>query len=411
MNPLCSHRFHLLWPAALPLFFALGSCSKEADSTPPPPVVTVVPVQQREVQDFVTFTGRTEAVETVEIRARVSGYLTETKFKDGQDVKKGDPLFLIDPRPYQADLDRAKAEFDRAQADLQLAALEFNRMRELRAKNAVSAQDFDSKSAAYLKAQGGLASAKAALDTAQLNLEFTNITSPIDGQASKASVTPGNLVTPDMKEPLTVIVSTNTIYAYADIDERQLLRYIRLENSDHTEGDVPETVPEQARGKKTPTPISLQLADEKGFPHEGVIDFADNRLNNATGTIAIRGVFPDKSHLLGPGMFVRLRFAGGPKYTALLVPQEAIGTDQGQKFVFIVLPDGTADYRRVEPGAVQDDGWRVVTGPLKAGENVIVDGLMKARQGEKVATKPWADKAPPASGAAPASTPAAEAAP
>jgi len=374
-------------------------------------VVTVVPVQQREVQDFVTFTGRTEAVETVEIRARVSGYLTETKFKDGQDVKKGDPLFLIDPRPYQADLDRAKAEFDRAQADLQLAALEFNRMRELRAKNAVSAQDFDSKSAAYLKAQGGLASAKAALDTAQLNLEFTNITSPIDGQASKASVTPGNLVTPDMKEPLTVIVSTKTIYAYADIDERQLLRYIRLENSDHTEGDVPETVPEQARGKKTPTPISLQLADEKGFPHEGVIDFADNRLNNATGTIAIRGVFPDKSHLLGPGMFVRLRFAGGPKYTALLVPQEAIGTDQGQKFVFIVLPDGTADYRRVEPGAVQDDGWRVVTGPLKAGENVIVDGLMKARQGEKVATKPWADKAPPASGALPASTPAAEAAP
>ncbi len=410
MNSLFSYRLHLLWPAVLALLFALSSCSKETDATPPPPVVTVVPVQEREVQDFVTFTGRTEAVETVEIRARVSGYLMETKFKDGQDVKKGDPLFLIDPRPYQADLDRAKAEFDRAQADLQLAAIEFNRTRELRMKNAVSAQDFDSKSAAYLKAQGGLASAKAALDTAQLNLEFTNITSPIDGQTSKASVTPGNLVTPDMKAPLTVIVSTNTIYAYADIDERQLLRYIRLENSKHTEGDVPETVPEQTAEAKPATPISLQLADEKGFPHEGVIDFADNRLNNATGTIAIRGVFPDKSHLLGPGMFVRLRFAGGPKYKTLLVPQESIGTDQGQKFIYIVRPDGTADYRRVEPGALQDDGWRAVTGQIQAGENVVVDGLMKARTGEKVTAKPWAGNALPVSGTVPVAAPAVEAA-
>ncbi|MFZ4778603.1 MAG: efflux RND transporter periplasmic adaptor subunit [Terrimicrobiaceae bacterium] len=409
MNSPFPFRPLLLLPAALPLFLALSSCSKETDSTPPPPVVTVVPIQEREVQDFVTFTGRTEAVQTVEIRARVSGYLVETKFKDGQDVKKGDPLFLIDPRPYQADLDRAQAEFDRAQADLQLAAIEFNRTRELRLKNAVSAQDFDSKSAAYLKAQGGLASAKAALDTAKLNLEFTNITSPIDGQTSKASVTPGNLVTPDMKEPLTVIVSTNTIYAYADIDERQLLRYIRLENSKHTEGNVPETVPEQSTEAKPATPISLQLADEKGFPHEGVIDFADNRLNNATGTIAIRGVFPDKSHLIGPGMFVRLRFAGGPKYKTLLVPQESIGTDQGQKFIFVIRPDGTADYRRVEPGAIQDDGWRAVTGQIQAGENVVVDGLMKARTGEKVTAKPWTGNALPVSAPVPVAAPAVEA--
>jgi len=380
--------------ASLPL--ALISCNKEVEQSAPPPLVTVTPVQEREIQDFVVFTGRTEAVQTVDVRARVSGYLTETKFQDGQDVKKGDVLFVIDPRPYQADLDRAQAEFNKAQADLQLAGIEYNRSRELRQKNAISAQDFDAKSAAYLKAQSAVASAKADLDTSKLNLEFTSITAPIDGQTSKAAVTPGNLVTPDMKEPLTVIVSTNPIYAYADIDERQLLKYIRLQNSEHKEGDVPETVPEKKPQPKTP--IHLQLADEKGFPHEGYIDFADNRLNSATGTIPIRGVFEDNSNLLGPGMFVRLRFPGGPKYKTLLVPQESIGTDQGQKFVLIVQGDGTVEYRIVEPGAIQDDGWRAVAAKdLKAGDNVIVEGLMKARVGEKVTTKPWSGDGLPAS--------------
>lgn len=397
MNPPAWLRSFPLFPFALPLLLALNSCNQESGSPPPPPLVTVTPVQEREIQDFVVFTGRTEAVQTVDVRARVSGYLTETKFKDGQDVKKGDVLFVIDPRPYQADLDRAQAEFDKAQADLQLAGIEYNRSRELRQKNAISAQDFDSKAAAYLKAQGGLASAKADLDTSKLNLEFTSITAPIDGQTSKAAITPGNLVTPDMKEPLTVIVSTNPIYAYADIDERQLLKYIRLQNSERKAGDAPEQ-------KQHPeTPIHLQLADEKGFPHEGYIDFADNRLNSATGTISLRGVFEDNSNLLGPGMFVRLRFPGGPKYKTLLVPQECIGTDQGQKFVLIVQADGTVDYRRVEPGAIQDDGWRAVTGQrLEAGENVIVEGLMKARVGEKVATKPWSGNGLPA--AVPATT-------
>jgi RND family efflux transporter MFP subunit len=361
--------------------------------------VTTAKVQERTVQDFVVFTGRTEAVQTVEVRARVSGYLVETKFKDGQEVKKGDVLFIIDPRPYQADLDRAQGDFDLAQADYQLAGLEYNRYRDLRNKNAISAQDFDAKSAAYMKAQAALASAKAALDTAKLNLEFTSIISPIDGQASKAAVTPGNLVTPQMQAPLTVIVSTNPVYAYADIDERQLLKYIRLQNSLNEQKDtgaVPETKPEQAEHPSTP--IHLQLADEKGFPHEGFIDFSDNRVNPDTGTILLRGVFQDSQNLLGPGMFVRLRFPGGPQYPAILVPQESIGTDQGQKFVYIVNPDGVVDYRTVEPGALQDDGWRVVKGNLKAGESVIVDGLIKARQGEKVKASPWSGEELPADG-------------
>jgi len=393
----------LLFPATLPLVLALSSCNKEAAPTAPPPVVTIAPVQEREIQDFAVVTARTDAVASVEIRARVSGYLTETKFKDGQLVKKGDVLFVIDPRPYQADLDRATANYNSAQADLKLAEIEFARTKALRDKNAVAAQDFDTKSAALMKAQAALASARAAYDTAKLNLDFTTITAPIDGQTSKASVTPGNLVTPDMPMPLTTIVSTDTVYAYADIDERQLLRFMRLNNDAKDAGTHPHK----------PSAVFLQLADEKDFPHEGVIDFADNRVNTDTGTISIRGIFGNKSDMLGPGMFVRLRFPAGKKFMALLVPQESIGTDQGQKYVFVVEPDGTVDYRRVEPGAIQDDGWRVVTGAVKAGENVIVEGIMKARPGEKVTAKPWTAGTPADNSAvpAPSATPAPEAKP
>jgi len=380
-----------------------SGCRQESAAPPPPPTVTVAPAQSREVQDFAVVTARTDAVASVEIRARVSGYLTETRFKDGQEVKKGDILFVIDPRPYQADLDRATANYNSAQADLKLAEIEFARTKELRDKNAIAAQDFDTKSAALLKAQALLASARADYDTAKLNLDFTTITSPIDGQTSKAAVTPGNLVTPDMPMPLTTIVSTDTVYAYADIDERQLLRFIRLNNDAKDTGTHPHK----------PADVELQLADEKNFPHKGVIDFADNRVNTDTGTISIRGVFDDKSDVLGPGMFVRLRFPAGKKYTAILVPQEAIGTDQGQKYVFVVKPDGTVDYRRIDPGALQDDGWRVITGPVQAGENVIVEGLMKARAGEKVTSKPWTGGLLPAPSevAAPTASPSPEAQP
>ena len=386
-----------LLPAAL-LLLASG-CKEDAVQPAPPPTVNVAPAQAREVQDFAIVTARTEAVEMVEIRARVSGYLTETKFRDGQEVKKGDVLFVIDPRPYQADLDRATADYHSAQADVKLAEIEFNRSKELRGKNAISAQEFDSKSAALMKSQAILAGTRAAYDTAKLNLDFTTIAAPIAGQTSKAAVTPGNLITPDMPMPLTTIVSTDTIYAYADIDERQMLRYVRLNNNAKDEGTHPHK----------PNSVQLQLADEKDFPHEGVIDFADNRISTDTGTISIRGVFEDKSDLLGPGMFVRLRFPGGRPYAAVLVPQESIGTDQGQKFIYVIKPDGTCDYRRIDPGALQDDGWRVVKGQIKAGENVVVEGLMKARPGEKVTAKPWSGATIPTTSAAVA--PAAEAKP
>lgn len=376
------------------LAFWIAGCSPKetGESSLPTTTVSVASIEAREVQDFVVFTGRTESVESVEIRARVSGYLTETKFKDGQDVKKGDVLFIIDPRPYQADVDRAKAEFDRAQADLKLSVIEYNRAAELRQKNTISASDFDTKAAAYLKAQGGQASAKAALDTAVLNLEFTTITSPITGHISKASVTPGNLVSPDMPDPLTVVVSTNPVYAYAQMDERQLLRYIRLMNEAK---QADEKLDPAAQAKEEPkTTIAMQLADETGFPHEGVIDFADNRVSRDTGTITVRGVFEDPEDVLAPGLFVRLRFPGGAKYQALLVPQESISIDQGLKFIYVVTANNTVEYRQVEVGALQSDGWKVVKGNLKAGEKVIVDGGIKVRPGSKVKTIPWEKKTP-----------------
>ena len=391
------HRLVVL--AAL---LAAAGCRQAPPEETPPPTVTVAPAVERQIQDFVVFTGRTAAVQSVDVRARVSGYLTEQKFKDGAEVKKGDVLFIIDPRPYQADFDRAQAEFNRAEADRQLAELEFNRAKELRAKNTISAQDFDTKAANMLAAQSSAAAARAARDTAKLNLEFTSIASPIDGQTSRASVTPGNLVTPDMKDPLTTIVMMNPIYAYGDIDERQLLKYLRL-NEEIRKSGAGE--PDGANA------IDMQLADEAGFPHAGEIDFADNRLNPDTGTITFRGIFPNPEKVLGPGLFVRLRLPGGLPYKALLVPQEAIGTDQGQKFVYVVTADNKVDYRRVTPGALQDDGMRAVAGPLTAGESVIVEGMMKARPGEAVKPEPYRAPQPavsPVPSASPTPAPAAE---
>ncbi len=392
-----------LTPATLAILSILGlaGCQEPSTEAPPPPLVLVAPVAERTVTDHVVFTGRTEAAQTVDVRARVSGYLTQVAFRDGQVVKRGDLLFLIDPRPYQADLNRAQARLDAAKAELQLASIEYTRAKELRAKNTISAQDFDAKAASYLKAQAGQASAQADYDTAALNLEFTRITAPIDGMTSKASVTPGNLVTPQLQQPLTTIVSVNPVYAYADLDERLLLKYLRLNNSmAAARGEKP-----QRDSKPERTPVQLQLTDEKDFPHTGYIDFADNRINRGTGTISVRAVFQDEDNLLGPGMFVRLRFPASMPYQALLVPQEAIGIDQGQRYVFVVTAEGTVDYRRVEPGALQDDGWQVVTGSLKAGEQVIVEGLMKVRPGQKVETEPWSGaSAPPTPQATPSPT-------
>lgn len=367
------------------MLFLPAACGPPPPPPIPPPAVELAEVEERNVQDFTVFTGRTEALQSVEVRSRVSGYLQEINFEDGQQVQAGQKLFLIDPRPYQAEAHRAEADLKAAQADLSLAENEYHRAKELLAREAIAAQEFDLKAAALLRAQGQLASAQAQAETANLNLEFTRIQAAIDGQTSEATVSIGNLVTPQMELPLTTIVSTNPIYAYAELDERQLLLFARAYAGQYNDRQsAPAT---EQPGERTP--VSMQLADEDDFPHQGFIDFSDNQVNAETGTITIRAVFDDEQGILLPGYFVRLRLATSPKYDALLVPDQAIGTDQGQKFVYILAADNTVDYRRVTPGALQDDGWRVVEGRLQPGERVIVEGMMKVRPGIEVDPRPW----------------------
>jgi len=316
---------------------------------------------------------------TVDVRPKVSGYLTEVKFEDGDMVKKGQVLFVIDPRPYQADQDRAQGEYDQADASLKLATADYDRAKQLRERGATSAGDFDKASASLLKAQGALLTARAALESAKLDLEFCRITSPIDGHASLANITVGNLVSPQIEKPLTTIVSTNPVYAYADVDERSLLRYVRYYYA------FRKVVPGDE--DKVKLPIQLSLQDEKDFPHTGYIDFLDNKVDPETGTIRIRGVFDFENGLLGPGLFVRLRIPAGDPYKAVLVPQRSVTSTQGEKYVVVIGPDNIAAFRPVELGTL-NAGLQVIRKGLAAGERVVVDGLLKVSPGEKVDPKP-----------------------
>jgi RND family efflux transporter MFP subunit len=356
----------------------LCACEEQKAVELPPPVVTVTQAVEKKVQDWDDYTGRLAPTGSVEVRPRVSGYITEVKFVDGDLVKKGQPLFIIDPRPYQADYDRAKAEVDKADAALNLAAADFERARQLRDKGVTAVGDFDQRSATYKQATGAAQSARAALETAKLDLEFCTIVAPIDGRASLANVTVGNLVSADGKDPLTTIVSTNPIYAYADVDERSLLRYVRYylgkEKGAH---DVDEVK----------LPIQLALQDETGFPHTGYIDFVDNRVDPSTGTIRLRGVFDSENGLLSPGLFVRVRIQSGAPYEAVLVPERSVASDQGQRYVVVVEKDNTAEFRPVGLGPLFE-GMQVIKSGVKAGDTVVVDGLLKVRPGQKVDPKP-----------------------
>lgn len=358
----------------------LAGCGREKQAVElPPPVVTVTTAEQREVKDWDEYTGRLAPLGTVEVRPKVSGYLTEVKFEDGDMVRKGQVLFLIDPRPYQADQDRAQGEYDQADSSLKLATADFNRAKQLRERGATSAGDFDKISASFLKAQGALLTARAALESARLDLEFCTIASPIDGHASVANITVGNLVSPQIQKPLTTIVSMNPVYAYADVDERSLLRYVRYYYAFKKVHPGDED--------KVKVPIQLSLQDEKDFSHSGYIDFLDNRVDPETGTIRIRGVFDFENGLLGPGLFVRLRIPAGAPYEAVLVPQRSVTSTQGEKFVVVIGQDNTPAFRPVELGTL-NAGMQVIRKGLAAGERVVVDGLLKVRPGEKVDPKP-----------------------
>jgi RND family efflux transporter MFP subunit len=334
--------------------------------------VTVAPVPQREIAEWDEFTGRLEAVDQVEIRPRVSGYIQRVAFTEGREVKKGEVLFEIDPRPYQAELARAEAELEGAKSAASLAASDVQRADKLVKAQAISREEYDSRTSA--KAQGGASvkAAEAALETARLNLNWTRVRSPISGRVSNALVTPGNLVQASPATLLTTVVSLEPMYVYFDSDEQTYLRY------------AGQTRSAGSNWREARLPVFLGLANETGYPHEGRLDFVDNQVDPKTGTIRTRAVFSNKSRALTPGLFARVKLVGTHKTKALLVRDAAVGTDQDRKFVLVVGPGDTLAYRPVVPGRLVD-GLRIIDSGVQPGERVVVNGLMRVRPGMKVA--------------------------
>jgi RND family efflux transporter MFP subunit len=324
------------------------------------------------------YIGRLESPETVEIRARVSGYLDKVHFKEGKEVKKGDVLFTIDPRPYQAEYDRAEAEHQRAESQADLAKSDAERAKNLIATKAISQEDFDTKTKTYTSALAAVKAAHAALDSAKLNLEFTEVRSPIHGRTSRAVVTEGNLISGGAGATLlTTVVSQDPLYCYVDVDERSILKYLQLRREGKRESALDK-----------PIPVEMALADEVSYPHKGFTDFVDNKIDPTTGTLHCRGVFPNPERALGPGFFARMRIPGSGKYPALLIPDRALGSDQSQKFVYVVNAEKKVEFRPVKLGPMID-GLRVVKEGLKPGEQIIVEGLLRVRPGVVVDAKPW----------------------
>jgi multidrug efflux system membrane fusion protein len=342
---------------------ATGSSPKSA---PPAAPVTVAEVIHRPLRDWSEFTGRLEAVQSVEIRPRVSGYIDRIGFEEGVRVKKGQILFRIDPRPFRAEADRQLAARNRALSELDLAKANHARAQRLIGEHAIAREEFDRLSSADSVADSDLAAADAALTAAKLNLEFTEVRAPIDGRVSRALITRGNLVSSDSL--LTTIVSDDPIYASFDADEQAFLRYSR-------------NVANRTAGVD---PVYMGLADEKDFPHAGRLNFVDNQVDRKTGTIRARAVFANPDGIFTPGLFVRIRLVGRDTRDAVLIDDRAVGTDLGKKFVFVLKDDSTVDYRNVTLGP-NVDGLRIVTGGLAAGEVIVVNGLQRVRPGASVA--------------------------
>jgi RND family efflux transporter MFP subunit len=353
----------------------LSACTKSGDAqAPKPPEVSVAQVIEKRVKDWDEFTGRLQAVETVEIRPRVSGYIDKVAFTEGSQVKRGDLLFIIDPRPYKAEYDRAAADVKRFKTAHELAGIELARVQRLRDSGAVSEEELDERKSTVAQGEANVAGSEAALETASLNLNFTRVTSPIDGRVSRAEVTRGNLVTGGSNGGtlLTSVVSMDPMYLYFDGDEQTYLRYTKMARS----GERPSS-------RNTPNPVQVGLADEEGFPHAGTVDFVDNQLNPQTGTIRARAVLPNKDGQFTPGEFARVQLLGRGEYAAILIEDRAVNTDQNQKYVLLLGADNKIEYRKVKLGRVID-GLRVVLEGLKPGDVVVVNGAQRVHPGVTV---------------------------
>lgn len=364
----------------LSLGLALAGCNPAPTEMPPmpPPLVQVSEPVVRYVTDYSDFTGRTAAVDSVEVRARVSGYLEKVNFKEGALVKKGQVIFEIDDRVYQAALEQAQAKVMLDESQLKLAESEFRRVTTLRSAKSASQDEFDKARTARDVALSSVAASKADLARRQLDVDFTKVTAPISGRIGRAIVTEGNLVQSGDQGGgtlLTTIVSVDPIYAYFDVDERTVLRVQQMIR----EGKV-----KSARNSKID--VKLGLATEDGLPHTGTIDFVDNQVNPKTGTLRVRGVFPNKKEILSPGLFARVRVPIGEPYKAVLIADRAIDSDQGKKIVFVVNDKNEVLVRPVRVGAIHDN-LRVVEDGVKAGERVIVEGIQQVRAGLVVEPK------------------------
>jgi multidrug efflux system membrane fusion protein len=374
-------RIVLLLPCILA---AVSGCRRPipASEAAGPITVSVSEPIQRDVTDFAQFTGQTAAVNSVEIKSRVTGYLLKTPFKEGSEIKVGDMLCEIDPQTYQAQLNVAQGQLLAAEAKLKLAKTENERAKSLYQENpkAISLKALDQHQAEEDSAAADVVAAKSSVEVYQLNVKFTKITSPIDGRIGRYLVTTGNLVTENVTT-LTTIVSDEPIYAYFNIDEQTMLRILRS----LYKGTLPPLSSRKVR-------VNMGLQDEGAFPHQGTADFANNTVDPSTGTLTVRAVFKNPANtdgirLLMPGMFVRIQLPLGLPAPAVLVAAQAVGTDQGQKYLYVVDDGNTVHYRQVTLGPLQDDGMRVITEGLKRGESVIVSGLQLVRPGMKVKTE------------------------
>ncbi len=369
----------------------LTACSGSQAETagPPPPQVSAAPVLVKPVSQWDDFSGRVEAVQSVELRPRVSGYIDKVNYVEGDEVKKGDVLFTIDSRSYQAEFDRARAELTRARTQATVARSESERAKKLSEQQAISTESWEQRRAAADQAGANVQAAQAALDAAALNLEFTKVRAPIDGRAGRAMVTAGNLVTAgDSASVLTTLVSLDTVFVYFDADEGTFLRYAQMARK----GERPSE-------RDSELPVKVGLSGEEGFPHTGKVDFLDNQVTRSTGTIRVRALLDNADRAFTPGLFARVQLLGSGEFQAMLIDDKAVLTDQDRKYVYVVDKEGKAQRRDIQLGRTAE-GLRIVQQGLAAGDRVIIDGVQKVFmpgmpvQAKAVAMQPAAAAAP-----------------